>query len=115
MDDYMRQKSLKHKPGAMKKKAKLDALERERFARNLAQMATALNNQTGPHNATPAATATATETETETGSINPSVQQTTPSAGTTASEPTAQRWAALRNFISHSITPASHPGPGVSS
>lgn len=37
--NVIRRKSMKSRPGAMKRKQKLDNSERDRFARNLAQMA----------------------------------------------------------------------------
>ncbi|KAF9884654.1 hypothetical protein FE257_001407 [Aspergillus nanangensis] len=36
----IKQKTLKHKPGAMKRKEKLESVERDRFAKNMAQMST---------------------------------------------------------------------------
>ena len=39
--------SLKHKPGAMKKKHKMEVGERDRFARNLAQMVGSAGAQVG--------------------------------------------------------------------
>ena len=42
-----RQKSLKSKPGAMKKKEALINLERDRFGKNLAQLANSSASQSG--------------------------------------------------------------------
>ncbi|PGH05841.1 hypothetical protein AJ79_06683 [Helicocarpus griseus UAMH5409] len=78
--NVIKQKSLKHKPGAMKRKEKLDQRERERFARNLAQMA-----------GTQAASAPA-----ESG-VQAEAQ--TQPQGTS----TSNRWAALRGFISQTM------------
>ncbi|EEH06403.1 conserved hypothetical protein [Histoplasma capsulatum G186AR] len=83
--NIIRQKSLKHKPGAMKRKEMLDRRERERFARNLAQMAVVapsppidaeFSNHTQPH--------------------------PRPQPGA-ESVPTSNRWAALRSFITQTI------------
>ncbi|ODH26715.1 hypothetical protein ACO22_04457 [Paracoccidioides brasiliensis] len=84
--NIIRQKTLKHKPGAMKRKEKLDRRERERFARNLAQMAvppTTSGTNTNANTAVDAQTQVQTQAETQ------------PS--------TSNRWAALRNFISQTI------------
>ncbi|KAI1954203.1 Urmylation protein [Ophidiomyces ophidiicola] len=67
--NIIKHKSLKHRPGAMKRKEKLDKVERDRFAMNMAQMATGVASQNQP----------------------------------TAEAPSADRWAALRNFISQTI------------
>ncbi|KAI1959113.1 hypothetical protein LOZ58_004821 [Ophidiomyces ophidiicola] len=67
--NIIKHKSLKHRPGAMKRKEKLDKVERDRFAMNMAQMATGVASQNKP----------------------------------TAEAPSADRWAALRNFISQTI------------
>ncbi|EEP81186.1 conserved hypothetical protein [Uncinocarpus reesii 1704] len=74
--NIIKQKSLKHRPGAMKRKEKLDQFERSRFAKNMAQMARM--ESTGP-----ASTSDGTPTATQSSSSN--------------------RWTALRNFISHTI------------
>ncbi|KMU91120.1 hypothetical protein CIHG_08791 [Coccidioides immitis H538.4] len=73
--NIIRHKSLKHRPGAMKRKEKLDKVERDRFAKNMAQMATGLADPKEP--------AASTVDATQTSSSN--------------------RWAALRNFISQTI------------
>lgn len=70
----IKQKTLQHKPGAMKRREKLEKLERDRFARNMAQMS-GLQVLAAGGNA-------------ETGS---------------ESNPTASRWSALRNFISQTM------------
>lgn len=41
-DAKIRHKSLKHRPGALKRKEKLEKMERERFGKNMAQLATAV-------------------------------------------------------------------------
>ncbi|QSS59687.1 hypothetical protein I7I51_09123, partial [Histoplasma capsulatum] len=84
--NIIRQKSLKHKPGAMKRKEMLDRKERERFARNLVQMAvvapspspsdTEFTNHTQPH--------------------------PRPQPGA-ENVPMSNRWAALRSFITQTI------------
>ncbi|KAI9367987.1 ribosome biogenesis protein SLX9-domain-containing protein [Aspergillus egyptiacus] len=38
--NLIKQKTLKHKPGAMKRREKLEQMERDRFAKNMAQMST---------------------------------------------------------------------------
>ena len=77
--NVIKQNTLRHKPGAMKRREKLEKIERDRFARNMAQMS-ALPSQSGP----PAETTTTTTT-------------------TTDANPTANRWSALRNFISQTM------------
>ncbi|KAK2795031.1 hypothetical protein FQN50_009810 [Emmonsiellopsis sp. PD_5] len=81
--NIIKHKSLKHKPGAMKRKEKLDRLERERFAKNLAQMAGSSSSGQGESQSQ-------AQTQTQT--------QAQPSA-----EPTANRWAALRSFITQTM------------
>lgn len=70
----IKQRSLKHRPGAMKRKEKLDKLERERFSKNLAQMAAGLGSLSQPMDTTVDAEASA-----------------------------PNRWAALRSFIAQTI------------
>ncbi|KAK2754205.1 hypothetical protein FQN54_007084 [Arachnomyces sp. PD_36] len=73
--NIIKHKSLKHRPGAMKRKDKLDKVERERFGKNMAQMA---------------------------GAQPPAVQNTSvPRADDTAAS--SGRWAALRSFISQTM------------
>lgn len=72
----IKHKSLKSKPGAMKKKIKLEKVERERFEKNMADMAGLV-----------AATAGNSE-----GQQNSAIQN-----------PPANRWAALRGFISATL------------
>ncbi|PGH12694.1 hypothetical protein AJ80_06640 [Polytolypa hystricis UAMH7299] len=76
--NIIKHKSLKHRPGAMKRKEKLDKLERDRFAKNMAQMSAGL-----AHSNVTASTATETQ-----GAAAPS---------------TSGRWAALRGFISQTM------------
>lgn len=71
----MKMQTLKTRPGSMKRKSKLEGMERERFGRNLAQMSAA-----------PAPAASVTPTEGTGG-------------GAAAVGSTSQRWAALRGFI----------------
>jgi len=81
--NIIKRKSLKSKPGAMKRREKLDKSERDRFAKNMAQLApSSTTNGTGSQNPV------------TTGSNRP-VSQTANS--------TSQRWAALRGFISQTL------------
>lgn len=75
------QKSLKSRPGATKRKEKLERMERERFGKNMAQLAVGA----GAPALAPAGTAAAVTGETS-----------QPSG-------TASRWAALRGFISQTM------------
>ena len=68
-------KTLKSTRGAMKKKAKLQEAEKERFGKNMAQMADGIDNSAASH----------------------SDEQTASADGN------AQRWAALRGFIGQSM------------
>ncbi|KAI5309648.1 hypothetical protein KEM55_002744 [Ascosphaera atra] len=94
--NIIKQKSLKHKPGALKKKEKIDARERDRFQRNLAQMSSALK-------ASREASGTAASTT--------GTQASAPAQAQAQAQPTTQtqdgavsnRWAALRNFISQTM------------
>ncbi|KAJ5440142.1 uncharacterized protein N7458_011140 [Penicillium daleae] len=72
--NIIKQKTLRHKPGALKRREKLEMLERDRFAKNMAQMSSLQ----------PAAAGNASE-------------------ATPESNPTANRWSALRNFISQTM------------
>lgn len=76
----IRLKGLKSRPGAMKRKEKLERMERERFGRNLAQ----LTSGTGTGKENPGMEIGGIEGEVETSS-------------------TASRWAALRGFISQTM------------
>ena len=75
-----RQKSLKSRPGAMKKKQRLEVLEKDRFAKNLAQMVHVPSNGPGPQ---------------DTPNVSP--------AGTSG------RWAALRGYIRQTMDQAAPP------
>jgi hypothetical protein len=79
--NVIRHNSIKHRPGALKRKEKLDRLERDRFAKNMAQMAVGLETkETAPgSNDQPAETAS------------------------TENSATSNRWAALRSFISQTM------------
>jgi len=72
-DGKMVLKTLKSRPGALKKKAKMEEKERERFRLNMAQMAKPVEQQAGAAN---------TDTEANTSSA---------------------RWAALRGFIGQTM------------
>ncbi|OAX83793.1 hypothetical protein ACJ72_01849 [Emergomyces africanus] len=92
--NIIRQKSLKHKPGAMKRKETLDRRERERFARNLAQLAAVAS----PSSSTTAGEGSALKNN------NAPVEVTQPQTRAPAENaPTSNRWAALRNFISQTM------------
>lgn len=66
--NIIKQKTLRHKPGAMKRKQQVEKVERDRFAKNMAQLSTV---QTPESNAD--------------------------------QNPTSNRWAALRNFVSQTM------------
>lgn len=76
--NIIRRKSIKSRPGAMKRREKVDQGERERFAKNLAQMAAAAAVSTTPADA-----------------------QAGTAEGTAGA--TSQRWAALRGFIAQTL------------
>jgi hypothetical protein len=71
--NIIKQKTLEHKPGAMKRRQKLEKLERDRFAKNMAQMS----------------------------SIQTNVQPVAEPQNEASS--TSNRWAALRSFISQTM------------
>ncbi|PYI03814.1 hypothetical protein BO78DRAFT_190726 [Aspergillus sclerotiicarbonarius CBS 121057] len=71
--NIIKQKTLQHRPGAMKRREKLERVERDRFAKNMAQLSSM--QATAPTNA---------ESNTDAGS-------------------SSNRWAALRNFISQTM------------
>ncbi|OJZ92455.1 hypothetical protein BO85DRAFT_434738 [Aspergillus piperis CBS 112811] len=73
--NIIKQKTLQHRPGAMKRREKLERLERDRFAKNMAQMSSMQ---------APAPTTTDSNSNTDEGSVS-------------------NRWAALRNFISQTM------------
>ena len=73
----IRHRSLKSKPGAMKRKERIISMEKDRFNRNMAQMAVGDSGVSDPS---------------ASGGAGPST------AGTTNS-----RWAALRGFIRHTV------------
>jgi len=74
-DAKIRHKSLKSRPGAMKRKDKLERMEKERFGKNMAQMA-----------------------------VLPAVSHSLDSNIPKATQPTtSDRWAALRNFIGQTM------------
>lgn len=77
--NVIKRKSLKSKPGAMKRREKLDKSERDRFAKNMAQLAPS----------------TAKESDGVNIPKTPQSNQPAPS--------TSQRWAALRGFISQTL------------
>ena len=75
--NIIRRTSIKSRPGAMKRRQKLDQGERERFAKNMVQMAVS-------------------KAPVETGS-------TSQNGGTSMRATTSERWAALRGFISQTL------------
>jgi len=74
------EKSLKSRPGALKRKEKLERMERERFGKNMAQLVAGTQMESA-----------ATTDALVGGEQQPSVH------------PTASRWAALRGFISQTM------------
>lgn len=72
--NIIRRKSMKSRPGAMKRREKLDQGERERFAKNLAQMA-----------------------------VSPTAADAQAGAAEGTAGATSQRWAALRGFIAQTL------------
>ncbi|TGO15925.1 hypothetical protein BTUL_0034g00480 [Botrytis tulipae] len=76
----IKQKSMKSRPGATKKREKLEAMERERFGKNMAQLAGV--------------------TEEKPKDVIAAEGQEVPAAGASG---TASRWAALRGFISQTM------------
>ena len=79
--NVIKQKTLKQKPGALKRRQNLEKVERDRFARNMAQMS-AMDTTTAPH-----AEGNHHQNNNTTEEING----------------TSNRWAALRSFISQTI------------
>lgn len=83
-DVRVRHKSLKSRPGAMKKKEKLEKMEKERFGRNMAQMADLHPSDiVGSNVAKSGAASTGTDN--------------------------SKRWAALRSYIQQSMDPTEKP------
>lgn len=84
--NVIKHKSLKHRPGALKRKEKLDRVERERFGKNMAQMAGGINQQD-------------VQNQTQvTGTEATGAAQAAEADGATSA-----RWAALRSFISQTM------------
>ena len=73
-DAKIKHKSVRTRPGAQKRREKLEKMERERFGKNMAQLTTAIPV------------------------TDPAIE-----AGTAAPAPTASRWEALRGFINQKI------------
>ncbi|EGO51955.1 hypothetical protein NEUTE1DRAFT_89802 [Neurospora tetrasperma FGSC 2508] len=88
----VRHKSLKTRPGALKRKEKVVKTEMDRFGRSLAQLATVKE----PAAAAAAAAAPAMEVEQQ----QQQPTQTQGAQATTQQPATTNRWAALRGFIS---------------
>ncbi|KAH8815486.1 ribosome biogenesis protein SLX9-domain-containing protein [Xylogone sp. PMI_703] len=79
----IKQKSLKSRPGVLKKRVALERRERERFGKNLAVLATSVGGM-----------------EIDSGNANVEKEGGTEKAAASA---TAGRWAALRGFISQTL------------
>jgi hypothetical protein len=82
--NVIRRKSLKSKPGAMKRREKIDQGERARFKKNMAQLA-----------------APNTGGDLSTGKV--SMNNGPTATGSTTVSSTNERWAALRSFISQTL------------
>lgn len=95
--NVMKMKSLKSRPGAMKKKAKLEAGERQRFELNMAQLAAAHDPSDASTGSTAAAAAAAAGVG-ETGS-----NAAAANAGHDVGDARAKKWAALRGFITQTM------------
>lgn len=94
----VRHKSLKSRPGALKRKEKLVKGEMERFGRSLAQLAN-ISTAVAPGTTTPAVASAA---HSGSGSAGQEKMDTEETHTATGARPTATsgRWAALRGFIS---------------
>ncbi|KAL2004480.1 hypothetical protein VTN00DRAFT_3482 [Thermoascus crustaceus] len=90
--NIIRHRTLKHRPGAMKRKEKLEKMERDRFVKNMAQLVTGIEAN---HNAN----ATTAESSNPNGTTNPEQQQQQQQQQSSVSS----RFAALRNFISQTM------------
>lgn len=83
----IRQKTLKVGPGALKRKVKVERMERERFGRNMAQLIGTTQTQKGTEGA-------------EKMVVEGEEARAQPETQTNA---TGSRWAALRGFISQTL------------
>lgn len=97
--NIIKHKTLKHKPGAMKRKEKLEKMERDRFVKNLAQMAVGIETGAAPAPAVNDSASNATMTNGAESSTNAEQTQTQQQS----SNYTTNRWAALRSFISQTM------------
>lgn len=95
--NVIRQKTLRHKPGAQKRRQKLEKVERDRFASNMAQMAAMPKAEDHTQTQSPAQTQSQSQSESQTQS------QTQTNSGSQEFAGTANRWAALRSFISQTM------------
>jgi hypothetical protein len=77
----IRQKSMKSRPGATKRREKLERLERERFGKNMAQLVAGSTQET----------------------TNPTTSTTQNESVPSQSSSTSSRWAALRGFITQTM------------
>ncbi|KAK2814658.1 hypothetical protein FQN49_008121 [Arthroderma sp. PD_2] len=84
--NVIKHKSLKHRPGAMKRKEKLDRMERDRFAKNMGQLAAGIKTDMDTTEVASTSTQVANGVNTSTGG-----------------DSTSARWAALRSFISQTM------------
>ncbi|EXJ65090.1 hypothetical protein A1O7_01430 [Cladophialophora yegresii CBS 114405] len=82
--NIIKRKSIKSRPGALKRRENVDRGERDRFAKNMAQLASA--------------TSTSAATEKRDSKDN---EESSPN--TAAIPSTSERWAALRRFISQTL------------
>ena len=80
----IKQKSMRSRPGATKRKEKLERMERERFGKNMAQLVTG-------------------NTQEYTNSTTKSMQVEGAESAQAQSNSTSSRWAALRGFISQTM------------
>ncbi|KAK5000687.1 hypothetical protein LTR66_000478 [Elasticomyces elasticus] len=101
----MRMKTLKSRPGATKRKSRLETAERDRFARNLAQLSANASNVAVHPSATGALPGPDAQTSAIATGTSPNARNSVPAmkpaaiATNTNSSTTADRWAALRGFI----------------
>ena len=85
--NVIKQKTLKQKPGALKRRQNLEKVERDRFARNMAQMSAMDTTAAAPH----------AEGNNHHHHHHPNNNATEETNGT------SNRWAALRSFISQTM------------
>ena len=86
----IRQKTLKTRPGAMKRKERLERAERERFGKNMAQMVGTPAAGNAPRSENPL-------------QVTPLMSNGPAAEPASAAAATGSRWAALRGFISQTM------------